>query len=496
MTFSSFDSRSLPWFAKIGSLFVLLFSSITYASSDGAKIDLDSGGTAIRPAAVDPQISRALQEISSDRIHSTIEKLVSFQNRSTLSSMETDLPAGTGIIAAGDWIESEFQQLSTACDNCLSVQRDAFVEEPQTGPTSRITKPTKITNVYAILRGTDPVQSKRMYLVTAHYDSRNTNVMDTHGAAPGANDDASGVAAVLECARVLSKLKFPATLVFVTVAGEEQGLNGAAHLAKLAKSEGWQLEGVLNNDIVGGNTTPGDMLQSKSRVRVFSEGIPSTVTPEQLRMIQNLGGENDSSSRELARAVTDVASSYFASPSAGTRAAKTAKTEEIFHPVLEFRRDRFLRGGDHTAFNREGFAAVRLTEWREDFNHQHQNLRTENGIEYGDLIQFVDVRYVANVARLNAATLASLASAPPPPQELKVVTSNLDNNTELKWTGPAGTRYEVVWRETSAPDWQYFQAVGEPHAALPVSKDNVVFGVRSVDAAGHHSLVAIPVPAR
>jgi hypothetical protein len=489
MAFSLFDSRSRAWFPKIGGLFVVLLSSIAYASPDGARADLDYSGAVIQAAPIDPQISNALLEISPERIHSSIEKLVSFKNRNTLSSMDTDLPAGTGINAAADWIESQFQQTSAACNSCLSVERDTFVEQPQTGASSRIPKPTKITNVYALLRGSDPIQAKRMYLVTAHYDSRNTNVLDSHEAAPGANDDASGVAAVLECARVLSKLKLPATLVFVTVAGEEQGLNGASHLAQLAKSEGWQLEGVFNNDIIGGNTTPGDTLQDKNRVRVFSEGIPSTATPEQLRMIQNLGGENDSPSRELARAVVDTAKTYFPE--------KSGTSEAVFHPVLEFRRDRFLRGGDHTAFNHEGFPAVRLTEWREDFNHQHQNLRAENGIEFGDLIQFVDFQYIANVARLNAATLASLASAPPPPQELKVVTRNLDNNTELKWeAGPAGTRYEIVWRETAAPDWERFFAVEAPHAALPVSKDNVVFGVRSVDAAGHRSLVVVPIPER
>jgi Peptidase family M28 len=466
----------------------LLLSSIAYASPDDARVDLYYSGEAIQQAPADTDISRALRDISAEKIHDLIEKLVSFKNRNALSSMGTDLPSGTGIKAAAEWIESQFQQTSAACNNCLSVQRDTFLEQPQSGPSSRIPKPTEITNVYAILRGADPVQAKRMYLITANYDSRNTDALDSHGAAPGANDDASGVAAVLECARVLSKLKLPATLVFVAVAGEEQGLNGASHLAKLAKTEGWQLEGVLNNDIIGGNTTPGDTLQDKNRVRVFSEGIPATATPEQLRMIQNLGGENDSPSRELARSMTDAAQTYFPAK---------AGTDMTFRPVLEFRRDRFLRGGDHTAFNHEGFPAVRLTEWREDFNHQHQNLRTENGIEFGDLVKFVDFQYVANVARLNAATLASLASAPPPPRELKIVTRNLDNNTELKWEiGPSGTHYEVVWRETDAPDWQRFLHAEEPHALLRVSKDNVIFGVRSVDAAGHRSLVVVPVPER
>jgi hypothetical protein len=320
-----------------------------------------------------------------------------------------------------------------------------------------------------------------MYLVTGHYDSRNSDVLDSRGEAPGANDDASGVAVSLACAHALSRLKPAATLVFVAVAGEEQGLIGSRHLAKLAKSEGWQLEGVLNNDIVGGNTTPGDHLQDKWVVRVFSEGIPATATAEQAKQLDSLGYSSDSSSRELARAVLEVGATY------GGK----------FRPLLEFRRDRFLRGGDHTAFNQEGFAAVRFTEWREDFNHQHQNLRTENGVEYGDLLKFVDFGYVARVARLNAATLATLASAPPPPTNPRLITTNLDNNTTLQWdseAAAAGVRYEVVWRELAAPQWERSLSVTDKEVTLPVSKDNVIFAVRSVDAAGHRSLAVVPAP--
>src|ERR1700761_4262726 len=300
-----------------------------YASSDDTTRDLDAIGSPIRPAPADPAIAHALQQISSQQIQHTIETLVSFHTRNTLSSMEKDLPAGQGVSAAADWIESEFKRYSDACGGCLEVRRDTFTESPQ----SRIPQPTTITNVYAILRGSDPAQAKRMYLVTGHYDSRDTDVQDTHGLAPGANDDASGVAVSLESARVLSKLKLPATIVFVAVAGEEQGLNGSRHLAKLAKSEGWQLEGVLNNDIVGGNTTPGDALQNKSLIRVFSEGIPASATPEQARLIQSLGYESDSPSRELARTVFDVSETY-------PGLEKTKKSAPNFRPVLEFRRDR------------------------------------------------------------------------------------------------------------------------------------------------------------
>jgi Peptidase family M28 len=467
-----------------------------YALSDDTTRDLDAIGSPLRPAPADPAIAHALQQISPQQIQHTIETLVSFHTRNTLSSMTNDLRAGQGVSAAADWIESEFKRYSEGCGGCLEVRRDTFTESPQ----SRIPQATTITNVYAILRGSDPEQAKRMYLVTGHYDSRNTDVLDTHGEAPGANDDASGVAISLECARVLSKIKFPATLVFVAVAGEEQGLNGSRHLAKLAKSEGWQLDAVLNNDIVGGDTTPGDTLENKSLVRVFSEGIPASATPEQARLIQSLGYESDSPSRELARLILNVSETYH-----GLGNVRKSNTPTYFHPVLEFRRDRFLRGGDHTSFNGEGFAAVRFTEWRENFNHQHQNVRTENGIEYGDLLKFVDYQYVAHVAALNAATLATLAYAPPVPENVRIVTKNLDNNTTLNWTAanaPSGTKYEVVWRELAAPTWQFstdkdIELSSPPNhysATLPISKDNVIFGVRSVDAQGHRSPAVAPLP--
>jgi hypothetical protein len=440
--------------------------------------DLDVAGAPIVPEAADAAIQKALQTISAGEIEHTIKSLVAFQTRNTLSSMERDLPKGQGINAAADWIEGEFKRYSAECGGCLEVKRDVFTETPQ----DRIPRPTTITNVYAILRGSDPAQAKRMYLVTGHYDSRNSDTLDARGAAPGANDDASGVAVSLASARALSRLRLPATLVFVAVAGEEQGLNGSRHLAKLAKSEGWQLQGVLDNDIVGGNTTPGDHLQDNLVVRVFSEGIPATATAEQAKQTESLGYASDSPSRQLARAVLETAATY----------------TDHFQPLLVFRRDRFLRGGDHTAFNEEGFTAVRFTEWREDFNHQHQNVRTANGVEYGDLLKFVDLDYVVRVARLNAATLATLASAPPPPKDTRLITA-LDNNTTLEWDGgdgpaPAGVHYEVVWRALTAPQWERSLSVTGKRAVVPVSKDNVIFGVRSVDTAGHRSLTVVPSP--
>ncbi len=458
----------------------------------------------------DPRISAAIQQVSAAKVQADIAKLVSFGTRSTLSSMDTDLPPGHGISAAADWVESEYKAISAGCGGCLEVKRDEFTENPAAAgaPPNRFARSTKLVNVYAIMHGTATDKNAPWVLVTGHMDSRVTGTLDSHSDAPGANDDASGVAVSMESARMLSKLKLPGTIVFVAVAGEEQGLNGSRHLARLAKAEGWPLEAVLNNDIVGGDTTPGDTMQDKTAVRVFSESVPSVATPEQQRQILGLGAENDSPSRELARDVAEIAPLYFKAtemhqPGAAPGAIHSHMVHLVtaFHPVLILRRDRYLRGGDHTSFNGEGFAAVRFTEWRENFDHQHQTLRTENGVEYGDLLKFVDFSYVANVARLNAATLATLASAPSVPQHVKVLTKALDNNSELTWDAaafaPAGTTYEVVWRDTTEMMWSHAQGAGTALTLkLNVSKDNVLFGVRAVDAAGHRSLAVPPLPGR
>jgi hypothetical protein len=429
-------------------------------------------------AAPDPQIAAALQQVSAERIQSNIAKLVSFQTRSTLSAQDpASIAASRGIGAARDWLKSEFERYSTDCGGCLEVKTDSFTENP----TARIPSPTQITNVYAILKGTDPENTKRIVLVTGHYDSRNSDTLNVTDAAPGANDDGSGTAVSLECARVLSKLKFPATIVFLTVAGEEQGLNGSSHFAKLAKSASWNIEAVLNNDIVGGDRS---LQQNPAVVRVFSEGVPVSATEAELRMIRNLGGESDSSSRQLARYVADAARVY----------ASSVK------PMLVFRLDRYLRGGDHYSFNQEGYAAVRFTEFRENFDHQHQNIRTGNGIEFGDLPKFVNYDYVASVARLNAATLASLASSPAPPARVRIETKKLGNDSTLVWDASPGGRaqgYELLWRNTSGADWENVQSLGNiTQFTSPLSKDNVIFAVRAVDRAGHRSLAIVPSPER
>lgn len=424
----------------------------------------------------DPQIAAALKDVSPTTIESNIGKLVSFGTRLTLSAQDPEaIAAGQGIGAAREWIKSEFERYSRECGGCLDVKVDSFTEQPA----DRIPQPTQISNVYAILQGTDPERAKSIVLVTGHYDSRNSDTFDAKGAAPGANDDASGTAVSLECARVLSKLKFPGTIIFLTVAGEEQGLNGSQHFAKMAKQQGWNIEAVLNNDIVGGNRSPE---QDAAVVRVFSEGVPAAATEQQLRMIRNLGGESDSPSRELARYVGEVSRTYATQ----------------VNPLLVFRLDRYLRGGDHYSFNQQGFAAVRFTEYREDYNHQHQNVRTENGIEYGDLPKFVNYEYIARVAQLNAATLASLAAAPAPPANVRLLTKNLENDSTLTWdASPGAAGYEVVWRDTSSPVWDHSQAAGKvSRATMKYSKDNVIFAVRALDAEGHRSLPVVPAPER
>jgi hypothetical protein len=482
------DSRTrISLFVSIALL--MLAAPFAVAQKHKPKTRAAASESAEKPSATakrdrDPAIVQIIKDVSPQHAQQTDEKLVSFSTRSTLSVNNSDAATSSqGIVAARNWIKAEFEKISAECNGCLEVKTDTFIEQPK-GPNDRIKKPTEIQNVYAILKGTDPAQANRIYLVTGHYDSRNSSNENSTNPAPGANDDGSGTTVSLECARVVSKHKFPATIIFLTVAGEEQGLNGSTHFAKMAKEQGWQIEGVLNNDIVGGNTTPGDTLQNKNWVRVYSEGIPSAATDADLRRIRATGGENDSTSRELARYIHAVSETY---------------DFGAFIPKLMFRRDRYLRGGDHISFNEQGFAAVRFTEYREDYNHQHQTLRTENGIEYGDLLKFVDFEYVANVARLNAATLAALASSPAPPAEVRLLTKQLENDSKIVWKpAPGATAYEVLWRKTTDADFseENLLRTTEPKVDLPDSKDNVIFGVRSVDAKGHKSLIVIPEPER
>ena len=455
-------------------------------------------------------VSDAWNAVSAAQLKGNIEKLVSFGTRNTISGATPgDIQSGRGVGAAREWIKAEFERYSKECGGCLEVKTDSFTE----GPAPRIPQPTEIVNVYAVLRGNDPVNAKRIYVVSGHYDSRATDVLDTKADAPGANDDGSGVAVVLETARVLSKQKFPGTIIFLAVAGEEQGLNGSKHFAKMAKEQGWDIEGVLNDDTVGGDRSPGQ----KNILRVFAEGIPSSELEgsgdvKGLRRIRALGGENDSSSRELARYVEEMANSGGDIPTltrsaarigrnVGHQAGTSALQKSALQTKVIYRPDRYLRGGDHTSFNEQGFAAVRLTEWRENYDRQHQNLRTENGIEYGDLPKFVNYEYMANVARLNVATLASMASAPASPVNVRLMAKELVNDSTLVWdSSPGGLvdHYEIVWRDTTSPEWQNTQTVpgNATRGTVDVSKDNVIFGVRAVNKNGAKSMAVVPMPER
>lgn len=448
-------------------VWLLLFAPLTAAPQNSPL-----GQTA------DPAISAALRQISAERVEADIRQLVSFRTRSTISAQDPDaIAANHGIGAARQWIKSEFERYSHDCNGCLEVKTDSF----SANTTARIPQATEMTNIYAVLKGTDPKDTSRIVLVTGHYDSRNSDPLDAESLAPGANDDASGTAVSLECARVLSKLKFPGTIIFLAVAGEEQGLVGSHHFAEMAKSEGWDIEAALNNDIVGGDRNP---QQNTGVVRVFSEGMPTTATDADLRRIRALGEESDSPSRELARYIAEIGSTYNTS----------------VKPMMIFRPDRYLRGGDHSSFNQQGYAAVRFTEYREDYNHQHQNVRTENGIEYGDLPKFVNFDYVANVARLNAAVLASLAAAPAPPDNVRLLTKQLENDSTLEWgASPDGraTSYEVLQRATTSSEWEQMRVVkNATRGTIAESKDNVIFAVRAVDNNGHRSLPVVPVPER
>jgi hypothetical protein len=399
---------------------------------------------------------------------------VSFGTRHTMSETESNM---RGIGAARRWIKAELERCGAGK---LDVQFQSHVHPVA----NRITRPTEIVNVVATLPGTQPASKDRYYVVSGHYDSRVTDVMNTTADAPGANDDASGTAAVIEMACVMSRHKFDASLVFMTVAAEEQGLYGSGDYAAKAKAAGMNIAGMLNNDIIGSSHDENGKLDN-AEVRLFAEGVPPVKeTTPALRTLLQTGGENDSITRQLARHVKET----------GERYVPNFKVDIIY------RRDRYLRGGDHSPFLDAGYAAVRFTEPNEDFNHQHQDLRTEKGVKIGDLAEFVVPEYVALVTRVNAASLASLALAPAAPQEVKVRTANLDNGTDLVWKAnaePDLAGYRVVWRETTSPLWQGSRFVGNVTTArIDMSKDNVLYGVQAVDKDGNVSPATYPLPAR
>lgn len=424
-----------------------------------------------------PQVARIVQEIDARNIEQTIRKLVSFGTRNTLSAQDDP---NRGIGAARDWLFDEFSKAAAKSSGRMTVQKQTFEQ----AKAARVPVPTMLTNIVATLKGTQPESEGRTYIVSGHYDSMCTSPTDATCDAPGANDDASGTAAVLEMARVMAKYEFDATIVFMAVAGEEQGLLGSTYAAEQAKQNGRDIEAMFTNDIIG-NTLGGNGVRDVHTVRVFSEGVPSNETPEAANVRRGVGGENDSASRQLARFIKESGERYV----------------PAMRVMMVYRRDRYLRGGDHIPFLERGFAAVRFTEPNEDYRHQHQNVRIENDTQYGDLPQFDDYAYLANVARVNAASLASLALAPARPKNAGVVTTRLTNDTDLKWDAnkePDLAGYEIVWRDTTAAVWTNARPVGKvtAYTMKGMSKDNYFFGVRAVDKQGNKSPVSFPHPVR
>jgi hypothetical protein len=442
-----------------------------------ASIRGDSTTKAGGPATRDPAIEAMLAEISAARIQARIEKLAGFGTRHTLSDAKSDT---RGIGAARRWIKSELDRVATRSGGRLKVEFDSYMQEPG----RRVPKATEVVNVVATLSGRQPESEKRFIVIGGHYDSipsMRGEATDPNADAPGANDDASGTAVVMELAEVFASRDFDATLVFVAFAGEEQGLLGSTHFAKEAKAAGREIEAMITNDIVG-NTEGGDGRRDNRTIRVFSEGLPALDSPLAARL-RSVGGENDGPSRQFARYVRETAELY--SPG--------------FHARLVFRTDRYGRGGDHSPFLQQGYPAVRFTEPAENFARQHQDVRTEGGVAYGDVVTKVDFAYVAAVARLNGAVAASLALAPAPPSAVAIETRRLEYDTTLSWTAPPApdlAGYEVVWRDTTSPVWEHALDVGNvTRVTLPgLSKDDFYFGVRAVDRQGHRSPVAFPLP--
>ena len=432
-----------------------------------------------QPPARNTQVDAILAAISATSIEARIRKLASFHTRHTLSRTDSDTQ---GIGAARRWIKSELDACSRAAGGRLRVELDSFTQSPA----RRVPQPVEIVNVVATLPGSQPQATSRIYVVSGHYDSMPSNVMDPQSEAPGADDDASGVAAVMEMACTMAFQRYDATLVFMAVAGEEQGLLGSAHWAELAKSKGWNIAGMISNDIIG-SPTGRDGQRHDGEVRLFANGLPALIASKspELEQIARSGGENDTPTHELGRYLKDTAERYV--PGMTVR--------------LIPRPDRFLRGSDHMSFLERGYAAVRLVEPAEDYRHQHKNVTVVNGVQEGDLPQFVDFNYTTKVARVNAAGLASLALAPAVPRDAGIEVVQLENDTTLRWRAndePDLAGYRIVWREVGAPTWQYSRDVGNlTRVTLKgIPKDDYIFGVVALDRDGNASPAALPRPWR
>ena len=416
----------------------------------------------------DPAIGAILARISAERLRATDTALVAFGTRSTFSD---SAPAGRGVLAARDWIGAQFRAIAAGAGGRMTVGLDEYLQKADG---KRVPRDVRISSVIATLRGDEP--GGRTYVISSHYDSRASDDSDGVSDAPGADDNGSGTALVLEAARVLASAPVHATVIFATYDAEEQGLFGSAHHAQALRAAGVDVQGDLNNDIVGASV--GDRGEhNPGSVRIFSEALPAGADP---RRVNVLGNENDSASRQLARYTRATGNLYVPG----------------FDGQLIFRADRFLRGGDHESFNAAGYPAIRFTEPVETFAHQHQNVRMEGGVQYGDLQRFMDFDYLAQVTRFNVAVLASMALGPGRPSHAAILTHDLTNDTTLQWTAvPGAARYEVVRRLTTAPDWTDATDAGSATSlTLPYSKDVWVFGVRAVDTAGHVGVVAFPEP--
>jgi len=426
----------------------------------------------VRPdAAIEALVAR----VNPDTLESNVRRLASFGTRHTLSETASDTE---GIGAARRWILRTLERY--AGDGRIEVSFDTFTYHADG---RRINRDVVMKNVIARLPGTDPHDS-RIFIISGHYDSRVSDIMNATSYSPGANDDASGTAASMEIARVLAHEAFPATLIMMTVPGEEQGLLGSTHFAALADSLGWNVAGMITLDIVGNSRGGNGTLDNRS-IRLFSEGVPAAEGERGARIRAAVGGENDSPARELARYLKEVGERYV--PRMNVR--------------LIYRRDRFLRGGDHTPFSARGFAAVRMTEPNEDYTRQHQDVRNEGGIAYGDVPDAVDYDYLADVTRINLAGLVNLAMAPPAPRDVGIWARGLSVDTRLLWKVPAAgadrvAGYNIYVRDTTASLWETKIFVGNvtEFTLKGVSKDNHFFAVQSVDSAGHESSIVFPVP--
>jgi hypothetical protein len=422
----------------------------------------------------DPQIEKMVSEVSADSLKAYIHKLVSFGTRNTLS---TQSDPNRGIGAARQWVLSKFNEFAKQSGGRLTAFIDTTTLQPDG---RRVNRPIVLGNVMATLKGTDP-HDDRLFIISGHLDNMRSNVMDSTGDAPGANDDGSGTVAVMECARVMSKYSFPATIIFVAVSGEEQGLLGANYMAEKAKKENWNIEAVLNNDIMGSNNSSETNIINNTKIRVFSEGLSQLDTGRVINNIRNLGLENDGKARQLARYVKETGERYV----------------DNLEVVMVYRNDRFLRGGDHTPFVQRGFAAIRFCEMNENYYHQHQDVRMENSIQYGDLPEFMDFEYLRKNTALNLCNLANLAKSPSVPQEIKIDARRLTNFTNLSWKAPKNGKvkgYFVLMRETTSAVWQKKFFTTDLKMDLPYSKDNYFFAVQSVSENGNESLAVVPTP--